>query len=631
VEDGHSEILPQAGGGARTGQVPRRPGENISRVTDTLPRWDLTPFFASIGDRAVSNAVEELGADVARLVALYDEHDVRGGEPAAVDADVVASFEAVVEATDAVREKQRTIFAFVKAHVDTDASDATAAALLSELQAGGSPLRSLGTRFDAWIARFGAKALVAGSPVAAEVAWPLEQAERASTLQMSEAEEELASELWLTGAAAWGRLHGDISSQVVARVEHPDGHVEETPITVVRGMSGNPDPALREAAYCAEIAAWKTVEVPLAAAMNGVKGEACVLNRRRGWPDALEPVLHANSVDRDTLAALQRAVVTSLPEFRRYLRAKARNLGYSGGLRWWDLFAPVGDPSAAAVSWDEACATVRTAFSTYSPALRSLADRAFAESWIDAEAHGGKRDGAYCMGFAPGVSRVFMNFAGNADSVSTLAHELGHAYHNVALGGRSPMQRATPMALAETASIFCETVLVESLLDGADDARRLVVLDTDLMGTNQVVVDIHSRFLFESALFERRARRPLSPAELCELMVEAQTEAYGDGMDLSTLHPYMWAVKPHYYGTHFYNWPYTYGLLFGLGLYARFQEDPDRFRGGYDDLLSSTGLGSAADLAARFGIDVRDEAFWASSLAVCAARIDTYEGLTPPA
>jgi len=599
-------------------------------VTDTLPRWDLTPFFESIDSREVSGAVEEVGAEVSRLVALYDEHDVRGGEPGAVDADVVASFEAVVSATDGVREKLRTVYAFIAAHVDTDATDDKAAALQADIQSASSPLRSLSPRFDGWVARYGAKALAAASPVAAEVAWPLEKAERAATLQLSEAEEDLAAELWLSGGAAWAKLHGDMSSRLLAEVAFPDGRVETLPITVVRNLAGDPDAAVREAAFRAEVAAWKTVEVPLAAAMNGIKGEACTLNRRRGWPDALDPVLHANSVDRDTLAALQRAVVSSLPDFRRYLRAKARNLGYSGGLRWWDLTAPVGDAGAAEVSWDEACETVRTAFSTYSPTLRALADTAFEESWIDAEAHEGKRGGAYCMGFSPGVSRVFMNFAGNADSVSTLAHELGHAYHNTTLSSRSAMQRATPMALAETASIFCETVLVESLLDGADDERRLVVLDTDLTGSAQVVVDIHSRFLFETALFERRARRPLSPNELCEVMTDSQREAYGDGLDLDTLHPYMWAVKPHYYGSHFYNWPYTYGLLFGLGLYARFQEDPERFRSGYDDLLSSTGLGSAADLAMRFGIDVRDEAFWASSLGVCAARIDAYEALTPP-
>jgi oligoendopeptidase F len=284
----------------------------------------------------------------------------------------------------------------------------------------------------------------------------------------------------------------------------------------------------------------------------------------------------------------------------------------------------VGDPSAVAVGWDEARATVERAFATYSPSLRSLAERAFSESWIDAAPSEGKRGGAYCTGFREGESRVFMNFAGTADSVTTLAHELGHAYHNTALAGRGQLQRQTPMALAETASIFCETILVEAELEGADDRRRLVVLDTDLIGSTQVVVDIHSRFLFESRLFERRARRPLSPSELCDLMVEAQQEAYGDAVDPATLHPYMWAVKPHYYATSFYNWPYTYGLLFGLGLYTRFAEDPERFRAGYDDLLSSTGLAPAAELAARFGIDVRDEAFWAGSLALCRDRVDTF-------
>jgi len=232
------------------------------------------------------------------------------------------------------------------------------------------------------------------------------------------------------------------------------------------------------------------------------------------------------------------------------------------------------------------------------------------------------------MGFRGGESRVFMNFAGTADSVATLAHELGHAYHNSMLADRGQLQRQTPMALAETASIFCETVLVEAWLDGADDRRRLSVLDTDLTGSTQVVVDIHSRFLFESRLFERRARRPLSPTELCGLMVEAQQEAYGDALDPATLHPHMWAVKPHYYSSSFYNWPYTYGLLFGLGLYARFQDDPERFRGGYDELLSSTGLAPAADLAARFDIEVRDEGFWTASLAVCLDRIDTFCSLS---
>jgi oligoendopeptidase F len=186
------------------------------------------------------------------------------------------------------------------------------------------------------------------------------------------------------------------------------------------------------------------------------------------------------------------------------------------------------------------------------------------------------------------------------------------------------------MALAETASIFCETILVQRALATTDGAARLGILDIDLTGATQVVVDIHSRFLFERAVFDQRAERTLSVGELNALMTEAQLATYGDGLDPAALHPYMWAVKPHYYSTAYYNWPYTFGLLFGLGLYARYQEDPERFRNGYDDLLGATGLDSAADLAGRFGVDVRDEAFWASSLAVLGRRIDEFTTLAQP-
>jgi oligoendopeptidase F len=219
-------------------------------------------------------------------------------------------------------------------------------------------------------------------------------------------------------------------------------------------------------------------------------------------------------------------------------------------------------------------------------------------------------------------SLVLLNFNGTFDSVQTLAHELGHAYHNTQLANRTPYQRATPMALAETASIFCETVMVEHGLKTANDKARRNILEIDLQGSCQVVVDIHSRFLFEQAMSEKRKERALSVAELCELMADAQAQTYGDA--LSVNHPYMWAAKPHYYGSAFYNWPYCFGLLFGIGLYASYREDPDKFRGGYDDLLSATGLGSAAALASRFGIDVTDEAFWTASLDVVRARIDEF-------
>ena len=465
--------------------------------------------------------------------------------------------------------------------------------------------------------------MIEASQVAADHAWPLRKAELAATHQMTEDEEGLAAELNLTGGSAWNRLHGDVSSRLTANVNGDD-----LAITLVRNLALAADPAVRKAAYDAELLAWKTASVPLAAAMNGIKGEANVLNRRRGWEDSLAPALFYNAVDRPTLEAMQSACVASFPDFRRYLRTKAALLGHGdAGLPWWDLFAPVGDPAANECSWDEAIEHVRAAFASYSPALAALAERAFKEQWVDAEAHDGKRGGAFCMPVRGDESRVLLNWSGSFDGVSTLAHELGHAYHNTNLADRTSMQRQTPMALAETASIFCETILVQSGLTAAkgDLARQLVLLDTDLTGATQVVVDIHSRFLFERAVFEQRVDQTLSVRELCDQMTDAQLATYGDGLDPTALHPYMWAVKPHYYGMAYYNWPYTFGLLFGIGLYARFTADPERFRLGYDDLLSATGLGDAAELAARFGIDVRDEGFWNDSLDVIRGRIADYE------
>jgi len=365
--------------------------------------------------------------------------------------------------------------------------------------------------------------------------------------------------------------------------------------------------------------------VPLAAALNAIKGEANTVNGRRGWPDALSPALHANAVEPAALEAMQEAALASFPDFRRFLRAKSRLLGHEGGLPWWDLVAPI--PGAQAVSWSAATAAVSEAFGSYSPQLAGLAHRAFSEGWVDAEPRDGKRGGAFCMSVRGDESRVLLNFDGSFSGVQTLAHELGHAYHNTNLAGRTALQRRTPMALAETASIFCETIMVQAGLADTDDDQRLALLNVDLQGACQIVVDIHSRFVFEREVFARRGKGVLPVAELCQVMTDAQRATYGEGLRSDALHRYMWAVKPHYYSSAFYNWPYCFGLLFGIGLYRQYQQDRVRFQSGYDDLLSSTGLATAAQLAARFGIDITSVDFWVSSLDVIRVRIADFVNL----
>jgi len=262
---------------------------------------------------------------------------------------------------------------------------------------------------------------------------------------------------------------------------------------------------------------------------------------------------------------------------------------------------------------------------TFSPSDAEVAQTAFREAWIDAEPRVGKRGGAYCMHIGGGKSRILANFEESFDSVSTIAHELGHAYHNHCLRERPPLLRTYPMTLAETASIMNETIVVQAALRTLPKKEQLPILEADLQGAAQVVVDIHSRFLFEKAVFEKRAGRELSAEEFCALMLDAQKATYGDA--LATYHPYMWAVKPHYYGTDFYNFPYTFGLLFGLALYQKYVREGEAFVAKYDELLASVGIYPAAELARRFGFDLGSRAFWEGGLAVLGQRIAQFEAL----
>lgn len=597
----------------------------LSTPAPALPRWDLDGIYPGAESLAFANDLEAVMSGIDRLVALYDQHEIAADGPELDPDDAATRADAVIEASNHFHGQLRPLAAYLHARLTTDTADEVAAARNSRLQVRLAELGALASRWEGWVARHEPESLAARSPVAAEHRFALDRAAAAASHRMSDGEEALAAALRPSGSLSWSKLHRDLTSAIVVELDRGDGP-ERLAMSTTRGLATHADTGVRAAGHAAELAAWEQHEVPLAATLNGAIGERVVLNRRRRWDDDLDAALFANNVDRGTVEAMHAAVDRSLPAFRRYLRAKAEVLdpGAAPGLAWSDLFAPVADGSTA-IPWPDALDRVRDAFSRYDPSLVALLDRAVADRWIDAEPRSGKVDGAFCLPVRPGESRVLLNYDGSAKSVSTLAHELGHAFHGTQLAERTPWQRTTPMALAETASIFCETLLVESLLTdaGTDADLRLALLDVDLQGATQVVVDIRSRFLFEHELCRRRAERALAPSELCGAMGDAQAAAYGNGLRSGSSHRYMWAVKSHYF-TPFYNWPYTFGLLFGLGLFARFVADPDRFRQGYHDLLSRTGMDDAATLADAFAIDVRSEEFWAGSLGVLERRIDDF-------
>jgi oligoendopeptidase F len=601
----------------------------MTATTQRLPHWDTKSLYPSLDSPEFGRAFQDVLEGILKLEGMFERHGVR---KLISSADVDASaFETVTTDWNALLDLMRTVRGYIVCFTSTDARNDLAQAKLSELQMASVRVGKLGTRLEAWLGSLDLDALLEHSELARDHRYALQKSQFGAQHQMTPLEEDLSSGLSTTGSSAWGKLHGNLTARLSVRVALPDGE-RTLPMSAVRGLARHADERVREAAYRAELEAWGTLAVPLAAAINAIKGEVNVLSERRGYPDALSTSLFTNNIEADTLSAMQSACVESFGDFRRYYRAKAKLLGRKGGLKWFDLFAPVSQ-SSKTWSYPEATEFIVDQFGTFSSRLSDYAARSFRENWIDAEPRDGKRDGAFCMGVRGDESRIMMNFEPSLDSVSTLAHELGHGYHNLNLKDRTPMQRATPMTLAETASIFCETIIMNAALGRAEGAEKLAILENDIQGQAQVVVDIHSRFLFESRVFESRARRELSIDELNAVMLEAQRETYGifpdGGLDPNALHPYMWAVKGHYYsgGLSYYNYPYTFGLLFGLGLYAIYQRDPEAFKARYDDLLSSTGQDDAATLARRFGIEIRDEAFWASSLDVIRARIDEFERL----
>jgi pepF/M3 family oligoendopeptidase len=603
-------------------------------TSEPLPHWDLANVYPGLESEEFNQAFGQAKAQLDDLEEYLASYPIaRGGPVPSSAAALAGTIDGYLDRMNQALRLVRTLRAYVQSFVATDSYNTTARRLMSEVE----PLLVRQERqemlFQGWIGTVAARpelleAALTQEGLAREHRFYLQEAVRRSRHLMGEAEETLAAELSLSGIRAWHKLQGVVTSQLKVPFER-DGRVEELPITVLQNLRTSPDEAVRRRAYEVELAAWEGVREPLAACLNGVKGTQATLNRRRGRPDAVHEALEKARIDRETLEAMLGAMRDSFPAFRRYFRGKARLLGKEA-LPWWDLFAPVGRAEER-YTFGQAQALILEQFGTFSDRLAAFTRRAFAGRWIDAEPRSGKEGGAFCMRIlSVEESRILCNFDGSLDQVLTLAHELGHAYHGECQAGKTPLQCRTPMTLAETASILNQTIITNALLArAADPAEELVILEGFLGDATQVIVDIYSRYLFEKEVFERRAGAELSADDFCEIMTRAQKTAYGDGLDDRFLHAYMWAWKPHYYETDlsFYNFPYAFGLLFGLGLYAVYQKRGAAFLAEYDELLRSTGEGMAADLAARFGIDIRRRAFWESSLRLIEGWIERYLAL----
>ena len=597
-------------------------------MTVPAPRWDLSNVYPSLESDEFKAAIEDYKKRVAALERFF-KSKLSKTDAKTKAKDLAPLAGKAIDQINRIQTLAETIVPFIYSYVTTNSRDTVAKKTLSEFEQASLPMSQLMTQFTAWLGTIAPKLdkVVASDQTAAAHAFMLREEAEQSKYQMSGAEESLATELSLSGGNAFGKLQGTVTSQLAVDFEL-DGKTEKLPMPALINLRSHPEEETRRRAYEAENNAWERVKETLGACLNGVKGEANTLNKRRGRKDAIHSSLDAARMDRKTLDAMLSAMKDSFPMFRKYWNVKAKRIGKEK-LAWWDIYAPIGKTDKV-YSFEEACNFILENFEKFSPDLAAFAKRAFDNNWIDAEQREGKRGGAFCTG-VQGVkeSRILSNFDGSFDQVFTLAHELGHAFHNECAyqANKTVLQQRTPMTLAETASTMCETIVMEAFLASTQDPQEeLAVLEAQVQNASQIVVDIYSRYLFEKEVFERRAQSELSADDFNDIMERAQKGTYGDGLDERYLQKFMWTWKPHYYspGLSFYNYPYAFGLLFATGLYAIYKQRGAAFVKDYKNLLASTGEDTAARLAKRFGIDIAKRKFWDDSLAIIGQRVDRY-------
>lgn len=464
-------------------------------------------------------------------------------------------------------------------------------------------------------------ALAAESEIVRENTFYLKQVKKEAEHLFSEEVEEMISSMNMSGGAAWGQLQSYLTSTV--KVDYDGGQVT---LSEIRNLAYSPDAAVRKAAYEAELAAYEKIEDSLAFSMNHIKNQVTMLSNRRGYESPLAMTLEESRMKRETLDAMMEAIEKYLPVFHKYLRKKAEMLGYENGLPWYELFAPLGKADKK-YTIEEAKDYLTETFGKFSPDMAELMREAFEQEWIDFYPRKGKEGGAFCAS-VPCLkqSRILTNYDGYFGSIGTLAHELGHAYHNRQMENNRPLNHDCPMPIAETASTFNESHLGLAVLCDATGEERLSLLENDLREQTQSIVDIYSRYLFETAVFEQSKSKFLMAEDMKTLMLDAQKKAYGEGLDEAYLHPYMWACKGHYYsaGLSFYNFPYAFGDLFALGLYNLFLKEGDAFVEKYKAMLAATPCCTIEEAGAMMGIDLTKKEFWEEGLSQIAKSVEDF-------
>ena len=575
--------------------------------------WSLDVLYKGYDDPRFQEDEKQLDELIKEFVAFAEDLN---GDPK----DVLVRSLYLVEKLNG---KASDLFSFASLSQATNTSDTKAAAILGRLSSKMSALAVPNTALTKYVAGLeDLDAVIASDPLLKEHEFYLKNIKESAGYTLSPEVEKVISLYEISGSSAWSDLQSFLTSTVP--VEYKG---KTTSLSDIRNMAYDPDPEVRKSAYEAELKSYDRIKDAIAFSLNSIKAEVIRHCELRGYESPLDETLKNAHMKKETLDALLGAMEEYLPKFWEYMKAKAKMLGHENGLPFYELFAPLKGNEKEYTTQDARDYLVDL-FSTFDAEETEMIARAFDEAWIDFYPHDGKVGGAFCAELNnQKQSRILTNFGGQLGDVITLAHELGHAFHNYCLKDNSLLNRDVSMPVAETASTFNEVVAMNAAISmEKDPIARRALIENQLQDANQIICDIYSRYLFERSVFENRDKEFMFADRLCELMLDAQKKAYGDGLDPAYLHPYMWCCKGHYYSGHlsYYNFPYAFGGLFARGLYAKYLKEGESFVPLYKKLLKATGTTTVEGAAEVAGIDLTDKEFWRSSLQILADEIDEF-------
>ncbi len=573
--------------------------------------WNLNPIYTGFDDPRFEEDLQALRRTVRDLEELTQH----------LTGDSAALLKRGLTLQEQLQELAEKLLCYAELRQAACTTDAEAGSKIGKIMGVYSDSAAPVAAFEGWLAAIpDLDSLIASDPLFEEYRFILERKKLGSLHLLPGIGEKVMAKLKISGSNAWAELQQYLTSTVKVTYRG-----EEINLSAVRNLAYSAEAEVRKDAYEAELACYRAIEDSVAYALNSLKLETLNECELRGYESPLARTLEQSNMEKKTLDAMFAAIDQKLPMFRRYLKVKAHALGHENGLPWYDLFAPMGKSSTRFTTQDARDYLVEL-FSHFDDELSGMVARAFDEEWIDFYPRSGKAGGAFCSGVSCiGQSRILTNFDGTLGDVVTLAHELGHAFHNQCIADHRPLNHDYSMPVAETASTFNECVVMNhAIAQAADDAEKLNLIESQLQDVTQIIVDIYSRYRFEDAVLRRRKEEFMGAAELCRIMLQAQADSYGDGLDSALRHPYMWLCKSHYYGSTFYNFPYAFGGLFARGLYAKYAQEGASFVPIYKKLLHTTTVATAEDAAKVAGIDLTDKEFWLSALAEVEEKIDMF-------